>query len=56
MSTKWFGFRDDMPALFQNVPTTRWFMWQQSMVFTLKNVQGAVRMVRGRRSFSIYSK
>ena len=40
------GLRDDMPALLQNVPSMRSFMWQESMMLMFDRVQGAMRMLR----------
>ena len=40
------GWRDDLPALFQNVPSLQSFMWQESMMLVFNHVQGAMRMWR----------
>ena len=44
------GLRDDLPNLFQDVPSMRYFMWQENMVLMSNFVQGAMRMVRAASS------
>ena len=42
--------RDDMPTLFQGVPSMRCFVWQDNMVLMSRFVSDAMRMVRAASS------